>query len=131
MTDKSVGALQIPDNEEKRLQVLSQYLILNTPPEEPFTGLVQLAAKVFNLPMCSISLVDKEKVFFKAAYGFGEVQNIDKSESICVLAVYNNESTIFEDLTQQPYLLSMKDLYATLAYNFMQGHLWLLQMATR
>ncbi|MBW4674081.1 MAG: PAS domain S-box protein [Desmonostoc geniculatum HA4340-LM1] len=58
-----------PNNETQRLEVLNQYQILDTPPEELFDGLAQLAANFCETPIALITLVDAEREWFKSKVG--------------------------------------------------------------
>ncbi|MFN6536003.1 MAG: PAS domain S-box protein [Nostoc sp. EkiNYC01] len=61
--------MRFPDNETQRLEVLNQYQILDTPPEEVFDGLAQLAANFCETPIALITLVDAEREWFKSKVG--------------------------------------------------------------
>jgi len=57
------------ENESQRLEVLNGYQILDTPPEEVFDGLAQLAANFCETPIALITLVDAEREWFKSKIG--------------------------------------------------------------
>lgn len=61
-----------PDNEDDRLAALRELLILNTPPEKRFDRIVAFAAEEFDMPLASISLVDIDRIWFKAQIGLGD-----------------------------------------------------------
>lgn len=65
----------IPPNEQERLKKLYSYGILDTEDEKEFDDLVQLVASICGTPMANISLVDKDRQWFKA------VHNIDRRET--------------------------------------------------
>lgn len=50
-----------PDNEAQRLSALHGLNILGTPPEERFDRLTRLAARLFQVPIALVSLVDAER----------------------------------------------------------------------
>jgi PAS domain S-box-containing protein len=52
-----------------RRAALLRYAILDTPPEPQFDRIVELAARMFDAPMATISFSDGERVRFKAKYG--------------------------------------------------------------
>eukprot|EP00897_Mesotaenium_endlicherianum_P007852 jgi/Mesen1/7095/ME000369S06422 len=60
-----VGA-PLPSNEAFRLQVLKAYHVLDTDPEPKFDRLTSLASQTFKTPVALVSLVDKERQFFKS-----------------------------------------------------------------
>jgi GAF domain-containing protein len=101
-----IGINIIPDNEEERLQKLQEYEILDTPQEGAFNHLAAMAAHMFKVPIALVSLVDADRVWFKANVGLGGVKNVPRGESLCSLAVLNSDPTIFEDAINEPCLLA-------------------------
>ncbi len=59
----------IPANEVERLEALYRYQILNTLPTKTYDDIVSLAASICNVPISLISLVDKDRCWFKAKVG--------------------------------------------------------------
>jgi GAF domain-containing protein len=62
-------AAPTPDNDDERLAALHALLILDTPPEERFDKIVAFAAAEFDVPITLISLVDRERQWFKSKIG--------------------------------------------------------------
>ena len=65
----------LPPNEAERLQALRDYDILDTPPEIAFERLVKLAARLFDVPIALVSLVDSERQWSKACFGVDTREN--------------------------------------------------------
>jgi GAF domain-containing protein len=82
----------IPANETIRLKVLWQYDVLDTVPEEVFDDLAELAARICESPIGLISLVDKERQWFKAKVGLS-VSETARDISFCGHAI--NQSDLF------------------------------------
>ncbi|WP_198376051.1 putative bifunctional diguanylate cyclase/phosphodiesterase [Neoroseomonas rubea] len=55
--------------ERRRLHLLQRMGILDTPPEERFEVFTRLAASVARTPVATISLVDRDRVWFKSSRG--------------------------------------------------------------
>ena len=55
-----------PSSEKKRLEVLWDYGVLDTPPESVFDDLTAIAAQVCEAPIALISLVDECRQWFKS-----------------------------------------------------------------
>jgi diguanylate cyclase (GGDEF)-like protein len=70
-----VKAPDIPDNEQARLQALLQLDILDTPAEERFDRLVRMARRLFDAPIALITLIDRNRQWFKASSAPDEVEN--------------------------------------------------------
>lgn len=55
--------------EERRLRALHALDLLDTEPEEEFTAVAGLAAKLLGVPMAAFTLIDRERQWTKAAIG--------------------------------------------------------------
>lgn len=95
----------IPPNEAARLAALHRYEILDTPPEGAFNKIATLAQSIFKVPIALVSLVDRERVFFKANAGMGTMRSTDRGVSLCSLAILQEGATVFEDAPEDPCLL--------------------------
>lgn len=58
--------------EAERLNKLSVYEILDTPREVNFDRVTNLAARLLNVPIALVSIVDEDRIWFKSKYGFKE-----------------------------------------------------------
>lgn len=96
----------IPENDAQRLAALHRYKVFDTPPLESFKNMARLIADVFNVPIALISLVDKDKVFFKGNVGMPGVRYTDRSASLCSFAILSSEPTIFDKPLEEHCLLS-------------------------
>ena len=90
-----------PDNEDDRLAALRELLILNTPPEERFDRIVAFAAEEFDMPLASISLVDLDRLWFKAQIGLG-IEETSRKDSFCGHAILVDEPTVVPDALADP-----------------------------
>jgi hypothetical protein len=55
--------------EEARLAAVRAYGVLDTPPDAPFDRISSLAARVLDVPMAAIGILDADRVWFKARTG--------------------------------------------------------------
>jgi signal transduction histidine kinase len=69
-------------SEQDRLAALRSYRVLDTPREEAFDQVVQLAADLFDAPMAAMSLVDTDRQWFKAEVGLG-VRETPRAWAFC------------------------------------------------
>jgi len=88
-------------NEEQRLAILHGLRILDTPREERFDRITRLAASIFNVPMALISLVDRERQWFKSTYGLDESET-SREVSFCTHAVASERVLVAPDTFQDP-----------------------------
>ena len=71
------NAMKTPDtpfNEQERLAALYELLLLDTPPEQRFDTIVEFAASEFDVPIALITLVDRDRQWFKARTGLDAAQ---------------------------------------------------------
>lgn len=100
-----MATLQFPTNEEKRIEELKRYGILDTPPDGSFDRITRLAAMLYNVPIAIISLVDTERIWFKSAHGLG-VQQINRDPGLCASAILSDEVYVVENAATDPRTLT-------------------------
>ena len=91
--------------EEKRLVALRKYEILDTPTDGSFDDLTALAAKVFNVPIAIVSLVDEDRIWFKSHHGL-EIEQIDRHPGLCASAILSDDVYLVEDARNDPRCLA-------------------------
>jgi len=96
----------VPDNELLRLEKLKDYQILDTHSEDTFDKLALLAAQIFNTSSAYINFVDKERVFVKSNVSMLLMDDVPRAESLCTIAIKNDNVTIFTDTLTVPELIS-------------------------
>ncbi len=89
----------VPSNEIERLAALRRYNILDTPPEAAFDRITSLAARLFEMPIVLVSLLDKSRAWFKSCYGFDQ-DEVPRKASICSFAVLSDEVLVVPDTRQ-------------------------------
>ena len=85
--------------ESSRLAALHDQGILDTVPEVGFDDIVRLATRLCDTPVALISLVDRDRQWFKAKLGF-EPCETPIAQSVCKHAVGLGDLLVIPDLTQ-------------------------------
>ena len=71
-----------PMSEAERQDVLQSYNILDTPKDERFDRITSLAADIFETPVALVSLLDRERQWFKSSHGL-DVSETPRSWAFC------------------------------------------------
>lgn len=85
-----------PENEKVRLAQLHELQLLDSPPEPAFEQLVELTALLLKVPMALVSLVDKDRQWFKARVGVDSCET-GRDISFCGHVVADGEPLVVED----------------------------------
>ncbi len=89
--------------ESARLEALAKYRILDTDPEIAFDDLALLASHICETPMAAITLVDKDRQWFKSRVGL-TVQQTPRSISFCSHAIEHRGIFIVPDASKDDRL---------------------------
>ena len=90
-----------PLNEDRRQACLDDCSILDTPAEPCFDDITNLVCSIFRLPIAIVSLVDRERQWFKSVVGLGACTSTERSSSFCAwtLLPAQPEVLVFSDAT--------------------------------
>lgn len=86
----------LADFERARLAALHNLDILDTPPEREFDAIVQLAQRLTGCNIALVSLIDKDRQWFKAKVGL-DVDQTPREFAFCAHAVAANDILIVPD----------------------------------
>jgi PAS domain S-box-containing protein len=86
------------EDEKERLLALQRYDVLDSLPERNYEDITELAAFICGTPISLISLVDRERQWFKSSRGL-KVSQTPRSESFCANTLSDAQTLIVEDAT--------------------------------
>jgi PAS domain S-box-containing protein len=85
-----------PGDEAARLDALARYDVLDTPAEADLDAITGLAAKICDVPIALISLVDRSRQWFKSRVGF-EWLETPRETSFCAHTILSSKTMVVED----------------------------------
>jgi len=94
-----------PDVEIRRLGKLFEYEILDTVPEAAFDDVVKVAAKLFDTSIAVVSLIDRDRQWFKAKVGL-DVNETSRDVAFCHHAIKSDDVFVVEDASKHPLFQS-------------------------
>jgi diguanylate cyclase (GGDEF)-like protein/PAS domain S-box-containing protein len=115
--------------ETERLQALRSLEILDTPAEASLDRITRLVARVLNVPIALVTLVDEKRQWFKSRVGI-EIFETSRDDAFCAHAILQDEPMVVPDamrdarfsdnllVTQSPHIR----FYAGVPIRTSQGH---------
>jgi diguanylate cyclase (GGDEF)-like protein len=119
--DGGAGVVQVvpgdPIADGARLAALRDLGILDTEPEASFDRFTKLAADLLGVPVALVSLVDRDRQFFKSQQGlaapWSEARQTPLSHSFCQYAISTKRPLVIEDARKSALVrdsLAIRDL---------------------
>lgn len=102
MNDKAdYQSAPLPDDESDRLLALQLLHVLDSSEEAAFDQITARAATIFQVPICLVSLVDRERQWFKSRQGL-DVCETSRELAFCAHAILQDEIFEVRDTLQDP-----------------------------
>jgi tRNA A-37 threonylcarbamoyl transferase component Bud32 len=92
-------------DEHGRMQAVHRYRILDTPPDGSFDRIAGLAARMFSVPVAIVSVVDHDRIWFKAHHGT-DVEQIGRDPGLCASAILQDGAWVVENAAADPRTLA-------------------------
>ena len=89
----------VPENEEKRIEALREYKVLDTLPEQAYDDFNAIAAAIMNVPISLVVLVDEGRQWFKSKIGLG-VDETSREYAFCAHTIMSPDVMVINDATQ-------------------------------
>ncbi len=90
-----------PPDEAERLEALRRYAVLDTGPEERFDRITRLAARLLGVPICLVSLVDRDRQWFKSRVGLAACET-SRDTAFCAHAILDDRPLVVLDAREDP-----------------------------
>ena len=92
-------------DETARQAALDRYDVLDTPPEEPFDRITALVRTVLDVPISTVSLIDRDRHWFKAQTGL-DFNESSRDISFCTQTIRTHEPLVIPDTRADPRFAS-------------------------
>lgn len=97
----SAGLGVVSPVEAGRMAAVHRYSILDTPHEGAFDRVAALAARFFRVPIATISIVDTERIWFKATHGL-DIDEVGRDPGLCASVIMQDEPYAMTDAADDP-----------------------------
>ena len=91
-----MSAASQPSNESQRLAALYGLRLLDSPPDERFDRITRLAARLLNVPMALVTLIDRDRQFNLSSFGCPTKEH-PRDSSFCALAIRDGKTLVIPD----------------------------------
>lgn len=95
----------LPPNEKDRLDAVRRYDVLDTPPDGAFDRITALAARLFDVPISIVSIVDSDRIWFKSRHGLA-AEETTRDPGLCASAILGDTPWLITDAKADPRALA-------------------------
>jgi phosphoserine phosphatase RsbU/P len=83
---------------------VERYRIIDAAPDRVFQRIAALAARFLDAPMATVSIVDRDRIFFAATHGLGtELRQVRRDEGLCANAISGGDDLyVVQDAQSDP-----------------------------
>jgi sigma-B regulation protein RsbU (phosphoserine phosphatase) len=106
---KSLVELRLADapladalNDVDRLAAVRRYDILDTPPDSSFDRITTIAARIFQVPIALITIVDEDRIWLKSRFGALDISQIPREPGLCASAICQAKPYVVEGAKTDP-----------------------------
>lgn len=108
------------EDEEGRMNAVRRYDLLDTPSDGAFDRVTAMAARIFQVPIALVSVVDHDRIWFKSRHGLA-VDQIDRDEGLCASAILHHEPWVVTDARSDPRALANPLVAGEMGLQFYAG----------
>ncbi|MBA2361239.1 MAG: GAF domain-containing protein [Actinobacteria bacterium] len=102
------------------MAAVHRYDVLDTPPDGAFDRVTALAARIFEVPISTVSIVDHDRIWFKARHGL-DAPEIGRDPGLCASAICQYEPWVVTDAEVDPRTLDNPLVAGELGLRFYLG----------
>lgn len=88
--------------ERARLEAVRRYDILDSPPDGAFDRVAAMAARWFDVPVATVTIVDADRIWFKATYGLEGITQVGREPGLCGSAIERDAVLVIPDARDDP-----------------------------
>ena len=99
------GECENGPDEAGRIAAVRRYDVLDSPPDGAFERVTALAARLLDVPIAIVSIVDADRIWFKSHHGLDATQ-IDRSPGLCASAILHDGPWVLADASTDARALS-------------------------
>lgn len=103
--------------EAGRLTAVRRYDILDSPPDGAFVRICALAARIFDVPIATVTIVDEDRIWFKACAGLDVVQ-VPRVPGLCASAILQDDTYVISDGLTDPRVASNELIHGEMGVRF-------------
>ncbi|MBV0881247.1 diguanylate cyclase [Noviherbaspirillum sp. L7-7A] len=107
--------------QQQRLDTLCALQILDTSTDERFDRITHIAAKLFQVPIALVSMLDNERQWFRSRYDLDTSESPD-AMAFCIHALRNNGPLVVSDTLQDPRFAKHPVVQGVPHVRFYAGH---------
>ncbi|PKD17054.1 histidine kinase [Salegentibacter salinarum] len=111
---------KVSSNERLRRAALAEYAIFKSGEDKDYDQLTFLAAKICQVPVAKISIIGKNNIWYKSAYGT-QLAELPRENALCEHAIYAGEEIFIINSREHPeFFENAKNIYDR-EYHFYAG----------
>jgi serine/threonine protein kinase len=108
------------DAETARVEAVRRYNLVDTPPDGAFDRITSLAARIFDVPVALVSIVDAERIWFKSHYGV-DVSETERRRGLSTSGGLHDHTLVIEDMAADPRIGAYPESAASRGLRFYAG----------
>jgi phosphoserine phosphatase RsbU/P len=90
------------DADAARVRAVERYRVLETPSDRVFTRIARLAARFLAAPMATVSIVDRDRIWFVATHGLPAIKQVARNDGLCARAIARGTPDVVQDTLTDP-----------------------------